>query len=80
MEEKTIRFGDRMYGVALIAFGGLCALTTDNLFLDVSGAIFATEGLGDLISGEHHYLSSRLINYISRGKININDKGDPYSK
>ncbi len=66
MTEKQIRFGDRMYGLTLIAFGGGIALATrlDNILLDAFGALFVTEGLGDLMTGQHHYLSSSFINPI----------------
>lgn len=51
MKEKTVRIGNRISGLAMITFGSI-AMSTDNTALDVGGAIFLIEGLGDLISGE----------------------------
>ena len=61
----------RLYGGILVAFTALYSSITikelekGEIGLDtvISGLLFA-EGVGDLISGRHHYLSLRGIKYI----------------
>ena len=69
MNEKTIRIGNRASGLAMLVFGG-AIMSGGGPFIP-AGALFATEGLGDLITGDHHYVSSKVIKYFSKGKIEI---------
>lgn len=71
MNEQQIRIGNKVAGLGMIVFGGIIGLARgennisnlNNLFLSAGGALFATEGLGDLITGQHHYVSSKITNY-----------------
>ena len=81
MNKKLNRLGNRIFGgLAMATFGGIIAFTTDNTLLDLGGALFIIEGAGDIISGDHHYVSSRVIKYFSREKINITYEGNKYAK
>lgn len=77
MKEKTIRIGNRISGLAMIAFGGLVA-SSGVLFLIAGSSLFIAEGAGDLVTGDHHYVSSKLLKYFSNGKLDIKYMGDRY--
>jgi hypothetical protein len=74
MDNKE-RLGNRMYGLALLALGGGIPITMaltcgSNLIVNGCGTLVAAEGVGDLISGERGYLSSRMAEYFDeRSKI-----------
>ncbi len=70
MNERTKKIGNRMSGLAMIAFGGII-VTADQLPFVIGGGMFMAEGVGDLIKGTHHYVSTRMIKYLSRGKFDI---------
>jgi hypothetical protein len=63
MKEKTITRMNRIAGLAMIAFGELFVLGSDNPFLNATGTGFILEGAGDLVSGECHYFSGAVLNY-----------------
>lgn len=79
MKEKTIRIGNRISGLLMITFGGIIS-STNNVPLDAVATMFMCEGASDLISGDHHYASSRVIKYLSRGKLNITYDYNKYAK
>jgi len=66
MNEKTVSFG------GAIMSGG-------REFIP-AGGVFALEGLGDLISGDHHYVSSNVASYLSKGRINWVYQFDRYKR
>jgi hypothetical protein len=63
MNEKQIKLGNRMAGLAMIVFGEAISIGTNNPFLEAGGALFVLEGAGDLVSGEHHYISGAILKY-----------------
>lgn len=75
MNEKQIRLANRIFGLFRTAFvGGLITsayLNRESISLSreiIAGEIGLTliiDGVGDLITGQHHYLSSNIIKYIS---------------
>ena len=73
MNERQIRIENRVSGLAMLIFGGIIGLgrgevdigSLGNILLTTGGALYATEGLSDLITGEHHYASSQIIKAIS---------------
>jgi len=67
MTEKQIRLGNRMHGLFGLTLFGLAAFASPPLSLIV--APIAVDGVGDIITGEHHYLSSRAIHYFSGRRI-----------
>jgi hypothetical protein len=77
---KLHRIGNRVSGLAMLTFGGIISFGTQGFGAeDIAGYMFIAEGLGDLISGDHHYVSSRIVKYISRGKIKINYDCNKYT-
>lgn len=44
------------------------------------GLMTAVDGVGNLITGNHHYLISKLSKFLSKGKSTINYRGDKYPK
>ena len=71
MKKETFKIVSRVYGLSAIALGGMFLSIPELTTGDIMGTLFIAEGLGDLITGNHHYLSTRAIKYISGGKINI---------
>ena len=76
MVENKDRIVNRISGLLMVVFGGI-SMSTDMPLLDVAGTMFLAEGVGDLISGRHHYISTGIIRYLSRGKLDIRYRGDP---
>ena len=79
MEEKTRRKFNRLSGLSMMVFGGIIASAGSPLLI-TGGGIFLSEGIGDLISGDHHYVSSRVVKLVTRGKVNITYEGNRYAK
>ena len=71
MKKETFKIVSRVYGLSAIALGGMFLSIPELTTGDIMGTLFIAEGLGDLITGNHHYLSIRAVKYLSRGKINI---------
>lgn len=67
MNERTIKIGNRLSGLAMIAFGGII-MTSDAMQVPfvIGGTAFMIEGMGDLITGDHHYVSVKVQEYIQR--------------
>ncbi|MCX6748287.1 MAG: hypothetical protein NT076_01660 [Candidatus Pacearchaeota archaeon] len=65
MSRKNLKLGNRGYGLVAIALGGIFG-SAGGLPFSIVGGLLVTEGVGDLISGEHHYLSVSAYEYISR--------------
>src|SRR3989344_8936432 len=64
----SVWVGARMYIPALTArisghYNGNYLLS----LFEICGGIFILEGMGDVISGEHHYISRRVINCARKG-------------
>ena len=63
--------GNRIYGAIAIAMGGMAIYSSFGIpenacpitetMMDLAGQYFILEGLGDVITGKHHYVSSRTI-------------------
>mgnify|MGYP001610624047 FL=1 len=69
MKERNIKIGNRISGLAMIAFGSI--VSTGNMIpLYIGGGAFIAEGLGDFISGQHHYCSTKAYNFI-KNRIKI---------
>ena len=76
MNERQIRMLDRMFGLYRIVYpaGIITAVHTlssgpvppilDGMLFGL-GAVLTTDGLGDVITGKHHYLGVKLLNHIS---------------
>lgn len=79
MNNAARQIGNRASGLAMLVFGGILA-STDSLILDSGAALFMMEGVGDLISGKHHYISANVLRYISRGRINLNYESEARAK
>ncbi len=47
----------------MIVFGEIFVIGSDNPVLKAIGTGIVLEGSGDLVSGEHHYLSGAILNY-----------------
>ena len=73
--ERNIKIGNRISGLAMVVFGGILT-SGDTALLYAGGAMFMAEGFSDLISGQHHYLSTSILRYFSRDKLNIDHGGD----
>ena len=69
------RLEHRLGGLAMATFGGI-VMTSGDPSLVIGGSLFLAEGLGDVISGDHHYISDTIISYLTRGKVNIEYAGD----
>ena len=54
----------------MIVFGGVLMMA-DEPSTYVAGGAFIVEGLGDLITGKHHYVSTNTIRYVTGGRIDI---------
>jgi len=55
----------------MIAFGGIMS-SSGAIPLILAGGGFIAEGIGDAISGDHHYLTSKLLKSLSRqGDYNL---------
>ncbi len=54
--------GNRASGLAKLVLGTV-ALSADNTLADVFGYLFVVEGFSDLVSGKHHYISSRVFRF-----------------
>ena len=78
MNEKNVRIGNRISGLAMVVFGG-AIMSGGGAFIP-AGAVFAIEGVGDLVSGDHHYVSSNVAGYLSKGKIKWEYQFDRYKK
>ncbi len=61
----SYRIGNRFSGggVSLVS---LLAITTGNLLAITLGGPLFIEGLGDVFSGKHHYLASKIYGLITR--------------
>ncbi len=70
MDEKSRKLGNRLSGLAMLAFGGVI-MTGDSLPFIFFGVAYMVEGSGDLIKGTHHYASTRIIKCLSRGGLDI---------
>ncbi len=70
MEEKT---KNRLFGGLEVVIGGIFLSSGGGPILYAGGTLFLTEGVGDIISGEHHYLGSRVVGYIG-DKIGVKFK------
>lgn len=75
IDEKKIRMGNRISGLAMVAFGVILT-QTDSTLLDAVGSLFVIEGAVDFISRRHHYVSTGIIRYLSRDRIDIRYRGD----
>ncbi|MDO8528325.1 MAG: hypothetical protein Q7S06_00345 [Nanoarchaeota archaeon] len=76
MNEKP-RIENRVSGLGrAVIFGGIAILYSNLLsnnllgnslktIMDAGCAIVATDGIGDLVTGQNHYLSSRLIKHLN---------------
>ena len=76
MNEKQMKLADRIFGLYRTAFpiGIITAVHTlskgpvppvlDGM-LDGLGLIMITDGLGDVITGKHHYVGMKVINYFN---------------
>lgn len=53
--------GNRVYGATIVGFFGFMSSKIDNPILDCACYLAIAEGIGDLITGQHHYLSSKLL-------------------
>jgi hypothetical protein len=73
MTEREIRTGNRLYGLCLIAFSGIVA-SAGNVTLDLLAAPFVIEGIGDIITGDHHYLGSKLLKRLGIGGQEANGR------
>ena len=54
--------GNRVAGLAKLVLGTV-ALSADSTLADVFGYLFIVDGFGDLVSGKHHYISSRVFRF-----------------
>jgi len=84
MTEKQGRLGNRIIGLGGIVFGAIISSPQINnpvadYFLDISGAIFVIKGSADLISGDHGYVCSKIVNSLSRGKVKITYKYNKFT-
>jgi len=70
-EKNKITFENRISGLAMLIFDGILTYNTNNNILDIGGAAFMIEGIGDLISGNHHHVSFNVLKYISRRNIDL---------
>jgi len=72
MDEKKRRIMNRIGGLAMGGIGWFFIYATKDFGLeDIVGTLFILEGAGDLISGSHHYVTTNIIRYLSKGKIDI---------
>ena len=57
--------GNRLAGAGMAFFGSSIMLTCniDSTPFNLAGWFLFAEGVGDLLSGKHHYISSRTIFY-----------------
>ncbi len=80
-EEDCIRkpVEDRLFGLARAAFNGYLTclieqktgLSAKFLPMALTGSVLVTDGFGDLVSGDHHYIAIRLSDYFrNRGQKN----------
>jgi len=62
-EGQDLRYnlGNRVTGLGKLILGTV-ALSADNTLADVS-YLFIVDGFGDLVSGKHHYISSRIFRF-----------------
>jgi len=54
--------GNRVAGLTKLLLGTV-ALSADSTLADVFGYLFMVDGFGDLVSGKHHYISSRIFRF-----------------
>ena len=81
MEEKTIRRINRLGGLALASLGGMSfAKGPESIPIIIIGGTLLIEGVGDIMTGDHHYVGSRALKFLSRGRINITYRGNKYTK
>ncbi len=73
LNEKQTRLGNRLSGLAMMVFGGITGTA-----LPPIGALLIAEGTGDLIWGDHHYLSSSIISYATKGEVQIEYQFDEH--
>ena len=78
MNKKIAKVSNRTTGLVRLIAGGII-IGGGGFFIPIGG-IFAIEGLGDFVTGDHHYVSSRVINYLSKRKIKIEYQFDNYKK
>jgi len=59
---------NRLYALGHIAFGAL-GFYTSPFLLGLSSAALIVDGLGDLLTGEHHYIIYRALKIHPRQKL-----------
>ncbi len=62
------RIMNRLYGLSNVALGGLLIYQVP--YSTPLSLCFVVEGVGDLITGKHHYLSYRALNIHPQDEIN----------
>ncbi len=72
MNEQKNKSENRIGGLAAIIVGAGIGISNHlllkyagNILLDIGGAMFVAEGTGDLITGKHHYVATKITNYIN---------------